>query len=202
MGSNNSNPDPYLLSPDGVLKNLVGADSYPELARAEADLCHARITQLEDHQLVAPTRDSYEIKGLHKHLFQDVYEWAGEFRTIDMRRGEGQFFAPYAHIPRLLDNTLSELGRCNNLVDHSQNDFVTSLCRFYDELNHIHPFREGNGRMQRTFWSRVAFTAGWILDWRPIVGDELNESSRAAREDQNMIPLYTALSKCVRPIRP
>lgn len=200
MGSNNSDFDPYLVSPDGVLKNLVGADSFSQLARAEADLCHARITQLEDHQLVAPSRDSDEIKGLHKHLFQDVYEWAGEFRTINMRRGDGQLFAPCDHIPWLLDNTLAELGRNNNLKGYDQEDFVASLCRFYDELNHIHPFREGNGRMQRTFWSRVAFAAGWILDWRPIVGNELNEASRAAREDNNFAPLHAALSKCVRPL--
>lgn len=199
MGSNNGEPDPYLTSPDGVLRNLVGAESCSQLARAEADLCHARITQLEDHQLVAPSRDRDEIKGLHKHLFQDVYEWAGEFRTIDMRRGEGQFFAPCDHIPWLLDSTLAELGRNNNFIDFDQKDFVESLCKFYDELNHIHPFREGNGRMQRTFWSRVAFTADWVLHWRPIVGNELNESIRAAREDQDFAPLHATIAKCVRP---
>ncbi|MFJ2621306.1 Fic family protein [Glutamicibacter sp. NPDC087344] len=77
---------------------------------------------------------------------------------------------------------------------------MDALTSFYDELNYIHPFREGNGRMQRTFWSRVAFAAGWILDWRPIHGTELNEASRAAREDRTMEPLRNALMKCLRPV--
>lgn len=201
MASSNNEHDPYLLGPDGVLRNLVGADSHVQLAQAESDLFHARITQLQDHKLVDPTRDAEEIKGLHKHLFQDVYDWAGEYRTIDMRRGTGDFFAICGSIPLLLDKTLSQLGRKNNLAGLDEKEFVESLSNFYDELNYIHPFREGNGRMQRTFWSRVAFSAGWVLDWRPIVGNELNESSRIAREERNMDPLRRALTKCTRSAR-
>ncbi|PCC29511.1 hypothetical protein CIK76_05860 [Glutamicibacter sp. BW80] len=202
MASSSSIEDPYLTSPDGVLRNLVGADSYQALAEAEADLFHARVVQLRDHELVEQTRDAWEIRGLHRHLFQDVYDWAGEYRTINMRRGSGQFFAPSSHIPFLIDNVMSELANRNHLKDLEKEEFIDSLAKFYDELNHIHPFREGNGRMQRTYWSRIAFSAGWYLVWQPIQGNELNETSRIAREDLNLEPLRRALDKCVTAVPP
>lgn len=76
-------------------------------------------------------------------------------------------------------------------------DFIESLADFYDQFNFIHPFRDGNGRVQRTFRSRFAYEAGWSLDWRPIHGENLDEVSRAAREDRNLSDLKEALSMCV-----
>ena len=82
----------------------------------------------------------------------------------------------------------------------NREDFVDRLSSFYDELNYIHPFREGNGRTQRTFWARVAFSAGWVLNWAPIHGEELNQTSQTARENGDLEPLRQALNKCVSPV--
>lgn len=201
MVSNKKPHDPYLISPDqNLLRNLVGAETFEQLATAESDLFHVRVLQLQDHDTVPPTRDADEIKGLHRHLFQDVYDWAGEYRTIDMRRGNGEHFAPWSHILYLVDNLALKLEEDRFLAGLSRADFVRKLTEYYDELNYIHPFREGNGRLQRTFWSRVAFYAGWVLDWRPIQGEELNETSRIARELGELEPLHEALNKCVAPL--
>lgn len=203
MASNSATHDPYLAGPNyNVLKNLVGATTPEELAAAESELFHARVIQLRDHNLVPPTRDAEEIKGLHRHLFQDVYEWAGEYRTIDMRRGVGEHFAPRDHIPYLVENVMAKLAEREQLSGLRRETFVREITELYDELNFIHPFREGNGRMQRTFWARVSFSAGWILDWRPIHGQELDETSRIAREEGNSKPLYQALDKCIAPLSP
>lgn len=192
--------DPYLEPETGLLRNLIGAKTAAELAQAEADLVAVRIIQLRDHHLVAPTRDIQEVLGLHQHLFQDLFSWAGEIRTINMRRGKGQFFAPCAGIPANLHNVFMNLSGQRYLQDLDREQFTEALARFYDDLNFIHPFREGNGRTQRLFWSRVAFDAGWILDWSPVYGSELNESSRLAREEGDLTALQRTLSKCVRPI--
>ncbi|NWN88411.1 MAG: Fic family protein [Micrococcaceae bacterium] len=187
MVSNNAAHDPYLMSPDyPVLRNLVGANTYEELSKAEADLFHARVVQLNDHSLVAPTRDAQELRGLHRHLFQDVYDWAGEFRVIDMRLGDGDHFAPYISIPLGISNLMNDLAEQDFLKGLQRDAFVDRLAKFYDLLNYIHPFREGNGRTQRTFWARVAFSAGWVLNWAPIHGEELNEASQAARENEDL----------------
>lgn len=192
--------DPYLEPETGLLRNLIGAQTYAHLAQAEADLVAVRIIQLRDHHLVAPTRDIQEVLGLHQHLFQDVFSWAGEIRTIDMRRGDGQFFAPCAGIRANLHNVFMNLSGQGYLQGLDQERFTDALARFYDDLNFIHPFREGNGRTQRLFWSRVAFDAGWVLDWAPVYGPELNESSRLAREDGDLTALQQTLAKCIRPI--
>ncbi|HEY4559100.1 MAG TPA: Fic family protein [Enteractinococcus sp.] len=201
MASNKAAHDPYLISPDQpVLRNLIGVNTYEELSQAESDLYHARVVQLKDHSLVAPTRDEQELRGLHRHLFQDVYDWAGEYRIIDMRLGDGEHFAPCDSIPLLMRNFMTTLAEQDFLMGLNRAVFVDQLSRFYDELNFIHPFREGNGRTQRTFWARVAFSAGWILNWAPIHGEELNEASRFAREDRNFSRLNQALDKCVSPL--
>ena len=192
--------DPYVEPETGLLRNLVGAKTSAELAQAEADLVAVRIIQLRDHQLVASTRDVHEVQGLHQHLFQDLFSWAGEIRTIDMKRGNGQFFAPCAGILGNLHYVFTDLGDHDYLRGLDQDEFAKTLARFYDDLNHIHPFREGNGRAQRLFWARVAFDAGWVLDWAPVYGSELNESSRLAREERNLAALEHTLAKCVRPI--
>ena len=192
--------DPYLEPGTGLLLNLIGAKTSAELARAEADLVAVRIIQLRDHHLVAPTRDIQEVLGLHKHLFQDLFSWAGEIRTIDMKRGNGQFFAPCAGIPANLHHVFMNLSGHGYLRGLNQEQFTEALARFYDHLNFIHPFREGNGRVQRLFWSRVAFDAGWVLDWAPVYGSELNESSRLAREEGDLTALQQTLAKCGRPI--
>ncbi len=200
MASNSNVQDPYLVSPDGVLRNLVGATSYAELAKAEADLVSARTVQLVDRNVVAHSRDDVELRALHQHPFQDMYDWAGQYRTIDMKKDlNGEFFAPAPHIRLLVNSLMLRLQEGGSFKDLSKSEFVTELVQFYDELNYIHPFREGNGRTQRVFWSRVSFDAGWILDWRPIHGDELNEASRTARENSETGQLQRALLKCIRP---
>ena len=69
--------------------------------------------------------------------------------------------------------------------------------RFY-----AHPFREGNGRAQRVFWSRVARDAGWHLDWRRVSAERNNEASRAAMERSDLRPLremFDAITTARRP---
>ncbi|MBC9954036.1 Fic family protein [Leucobacter sp. cx-42] len=170
------------------------------LAVAEADLHFVRALQIHENNLVPHTRDLEELKQLHRHLFQDLFAWAGEIRTIDMKRGEGKFFAPCAWIELNAQHAFAALREENYLRNLSRSDFIVRLAFHYDAVNFIHPFREGNGRTQRFFWSRVALEAGWVLDWRPIHGEELNEASRVAREDGDMGLLLQALEKCVSPV--
>lgn len=138
-----------------------------------------------------------ELRALHWHIFQDIFEWAGQLRMIDMRRGNGKFFAPAAGLTVNLSYFFESLRADDYLSGLERREFLHGLARFYDDLNFIHPFREGNGRVQRLFWSRVSLDAGWLLDWRPIHGAELDEVSRAAREDGDLAGLVGALDRCL-----
>ncbi len=85
--------DPYLIPGTNVLRNLVGATDEDALAAAENDLCSARAAILREN--LPPAEGTLEqLRRIHRFLFQDVYDWAGEIRTIDMGKGEGLPFQP------------------------------------------------------------------------------------------------------------
>lgn len=94
--------DPYLDSDTGLLSNLVGAVSQSALDIAEADLVASRAVQLLEHPPRA-TGDLEEFRVIHRHLFQDVYAWAGDIRTVDIRKNidGAEFFLPRSMIDRL-----------------------------------------------------------------------------------------------------
>jgi len=84
----------------------------------------------------------------------------------------------------------AELAQADGLRGLDRDEFVERLAYFYDQLNCIHPFREGNGRTQRVFWSRVATDAGYDIAWDDVVGDENDRACRAAmKDDDRELPL-------------
>ena len=91
----------------------------------------------------------------------------------------------------------SELANENGFRDLGKDQFVARLACFYDQLNYIHPFREGNGRAQRVFWTRIAAGAGYAVDWDQVVGDENDRASRAAMEDDDRTLLTEMLARIV-----
>ncbi|XNN89781.1 Fic/DOC family protein (plasmid) [Curtobacterium flaccumfaciens] len=104
--------DPYIDPDTGILRNLVGARTQAELDRAEADLTAVRAIELIDRPL-APTGDLDELRGIHRALFQDVYDWAGEIRTIDMRKNVdgAELFLPQFQIERAAGFAAGEAPR-------------------------------------------------------------------------------------------
>ena len=157
--------DPYLDPETGILRNKVGARTKVALEDAEGDLSFARLMQLMDHPPKA-TGDLDELRAIHRHLFQDVYVWAGEVRIVDVRKNvEGaDWFLPVSMIGRAAGYAAEELRSDNHLRGLDRESFIERLAYHYDQFNYIHPFREGNGRTQRVFWNRVGRDAGWQLD--------------------------------------
>lgn len=91
----------------------------------------------------------------------------------------------------------SELAKEQNLESLELTAFVDRLTYFYDQLNYIHPFREGNGRAQRVFWSRIALDAGYEINWDKIVGNENDEASRLAAEQLDLSGLQSMFTRIV-----
>jgi cell filamentation protein len=137
------------------------------------------------------TNDAAELLAIHKQLFGNVYDWAGQIRTVDIRKNAdgAEYFLIVAKIPTALDFVFNELANENQLRGLDKKQFIARLAYFYDQLNYIHPFREGNGRAQRVFWSRVAHDAGYSIDWNKVVGDENDRASRLAAETLDLSAL-------------
>lgn len=194
--------DPYLDPSTGVLRNKLGASTRSALEQAEGALTFARLVQLTDHPPRA-TNNLAELRAIHRHLFQDVYDWAGELRIVDMRKNiEGaEHFLPASRIPGGADYAADELRNDNLLRGLDRAKFIERLAHHYDQFNYIHPFREGNGRTQRVFWNRVARDAGWQLDWRQVHGSTNDLACRAASEQRDFQPLRAMFDLIVTPAR-
>lgn len=190
--------DPYLIPETGILRNLVGAKTAQELAAAEADLSFARATQLLENP-VPTTNDLAELKTIHFRLFQDIFDWAGQTRTVDVKKNVpgAEFFLPWGFIETAARNSFSDLAAENYLKGLPRSEFVWRIAFHYEKINYVHPFREGNGRTQRIFWNRLALEAGWQLDWRPVHGDENHRAARAGSDDGDLAPLIVMFDKVV-----
>ena len=175
--------DPYFDEKIGTLRNLLGAKSAEELELIEPQWVFANQLELEQAH-IPRTNDLSELLALHAWLFRGVFDWAGEIRIVDIKKNteDAEFFLLKSKILDASRFVFTELSAENGLRGLSKERFVNRLAYYYDQLNYIHPFREGNGRVQRIFWSRVARDVGYDLDWDDVIGDENDEASRLAAE--------------------
>ena len=190
--------DPYIDESIGDLRNLLGAKSSKELRKIEPQIVFANELELEAIG-IPRTNDLKELLLLHKQLFKGVYDWAGKIRTVDIKKNENdaEYFLVVSKITTAATYVFSELAKEDALKGLSLEKFIHRLAYFYDQLNYIHPFREGNGRTQRVFWGRVANDAGYNLDWDAVVGHENDEASRIAAEEMDISALEAMFTKVV-----
>lgn len=190
--------DPYVDPATGILKNLVGARTQAELDAIESDLVPIREVRLRARP-PKPTRDLTELRAIHRTLFEPIYGWAGELRTVDIRKNieGGEYFVPVSMIERSAHFTFTELAEDDHLKGMSRDRFIERLAHHYDQLNYVHPFREGNGRTQRAFWNSVALAAGRELDWTSATGEVNDAASRLAAEKQDHSQLIAMLDQVV-----
>jgi cell filamentation protein len=186
--------DPYVDQSSGCLRNLLGIKDSEELSKVETALVLNRCYELEQNSLdnaVDKEFDSQHLKDIHKHLFQDVYDLAGQVRCVDLSKGETRFL-PHQLIEKGANSIFSGLKEQNYLKGLSPEDFSKEAGYYLGEINHIHPFREGNGRAQREFINQLANLNGYHLEWRNVTQKEMIEASIEANKG-NAKPLATII---------
>ncbi len=186
--------DPYIDPKTSILRNLVGVTTYTELRKAEGDIVTLSEISLDS---IPHTMDLIELQRIHKSLFSKIYDWAGELRTVNIRKGSEEYFLDCTYLENGAKFVFEELYKENYLQGLNREDFIKRLAYFYEQLNFIHPFREGNGRTQRIFWQRVANEAGYKIDWSKVVGEELDNASLIGRTENNLKPLEIMFGKIV-----
>lgn len=170
--------DHYVYPNSGVLINKADLHEQGALDAFEADATAVRMLELIESPLNGDF-DLLHLKGIHRHLFQDVYPWAGELRTVDIRRG-GSHFGNWAMIDRYLGGVLKRLPSENFLRDMNPDIFVPRLAFYMGEINATHPFREGNGRTQRLFCAQLAEQAGYFVDFEFVDQAEMYDAMIAS----------------------
>lgn len=179
--------DPYVYPGTNVLKNKFGITDAAQLEELERQITHQRREQsLAEGKLpVAMTKESYQ--ELHRHLFQDVYEWAGDLRTTELAKGNN-LFALQQFVEPSLEKELSNVKNSSLLESTSLDGFADKVARHIAELNAVHPFREGNGRTMRLHLELLAQQAGHDIDTTAIDPDKWNKASiQSMNTDHSML---------------
>lgn len=158
--------DDYVYPGTTVLRNKAGIQDQTALDAFEADATAVRMLELLEQPLECRF-DFAHLCAIHRHLFQDVYDWAGEIRTVDISRDTSRF-ANMALIERYLGGVLARLPAENWLRGLQPESFVARLAHYMGEINATHPFREGNGRTQRVFCALLAEQAGYFIDFESV----------------------------------
>lgn len=151
--------DPYCYPGTSVLRNRFDIKDKATLEALETELTSARA----EEPLPGGELDASHFKAVHHHLFQDIYEWAGERRTIRISKQDSHFCYP-EYIDAELGKLFQQLAADNYLRDLSAAEFAERAAEFLATLNVIHAFREGNGRAQLSFLVLVADNAGHTVN--------------------------------------
>lgn len=184
------------LYPDGsgVLRNKFGLRDPKALREAEYQETNDRTRDAPDFP---PTRAGYQ--ALHKHLFGEVFDWAGELRTVDMVK-EGTRFATARFLDVTLHTVFADLARQDALRGRTGERFAEGAAHHISELNAAHPFREGNGRSMRLHLSQLAAQAGHALDVTRMPGPAWIEASIRGFEGDER-PLARVIAGALAPER-
>lgn len=116
--------------------------------------------------------DKEHFISIHKFLFEDLYPFAGKFRTENISKGEFTF-AWWEYIESELDRLLNELKSENYLEGLDKKSLSIRLAYYLSELNVLHPFREGNGRTIREFIRELALKNNYVLDLQNTTPEEI-----------------------------
>jgi cell filamentation protein len=160
-----SEDDPYLIAGTRTLRNLRGITDHEELARFEFQASFVRLTQIYVGGFPGPF-DLDHFCAFHHHIFQDVYSWSGELRTVEITKNQTHFTL----VPFLLSAASDIFDRLADvdLRGSEREPFVATAAQLLGDINGLHLFREGNGRAQRAFLSELARHAGYDVQWERV----------------------------------
>lgn len=154
-----------------VLVNKLGIQNQAQLDENETLIVGVKSLQFELAPFPEPLDFNY-YKKLHRFLFDELYEWAGIVRSINLSKQHTRF-CPADEIESLAGRMFSRIEQMDFLCGLPREDFVAELTDFYSSVNYLHPFREGNGRTQRLYFRQLAQRAGYKLDFAAVDSDRM-----------------------------
>lgn len=154
----------YIDPKSGLLKNLQDITEYEVLIFVESSAVTKRLQELFENPIKIKGVES--LLSIHKYLFQDIYAWAGQKRTVEISKDGKQFF-PTTHFDNALRYIDQLILEYNEISSQNRIQVSEKLAEILDNVNYLHLFREGNGRTQREFLRLLANEKGLILNLNP-----------------------------------
>jgi len=172
MGNNYRYLDPNHKYTDknGVLYNLANIKDEKVLAVYESLKVSKRLEEIYENPL--KSKDSNSLITIHHYLFQDVYEWAGKTRSVNISKDGKPFFEGerFEMGFKYIDNLILEY---RTIKRDNKKELARKLADILDNVNFLHPFRDGNGRAQREFLRILALEKGLILNLNPADNEDV-----------------------------
>ena len=187
-------------SNEHVLKNRLGIKTSKEMDHAELRALEKAMVQFVGKYDERHCFTANDIREIHRCWLSDIYEWAGEYRQVNLSKGDFPFAAA-ARIPDLMEeyerNVLAKYTPCNF---RDRPAIARALAESHVELALIHPFREGNGRAARAFSILMALQAGLpFLNFSAIAGEKKQEYFAAVQAglERNYAPMERLFSEII-----
>jgi len=175
----------YFYPNTNVFINKLNIKNYEELEKADIELSFKRLVELGDMPIVG-NFDKEHLLSIHAYLFQDLYDWAGKYRTVFMGKNSS-YFAEVDNIDIYLDDAFNLMQK-EILEVHNYYDFIRFLAKYFVILLNIHPFRDGNGRTIKEFFSEYVLVKSkeilgteYELNWGNVDAEKLDEAMVLAR---------------------
>ena len=155
----------------GVLINKLDIMDQKQLDENETLITSVKTLQIEMQPVTVEPNFAY-LKHLHFTLFSELYSWAGEIRTINISKMRTAF-CPADQIEATAQAIFERLQDCHYFRGLPRTELVCELTDLYDSINYLHPFREGNGRVQRLYFRQLAQWIDHSLNFAAVGSDRM-----------------------------
>ena len=185
----------YCYPNSEVLINKLDLKTENQLEKAEKMIVLVKLYDLRQGKIKGDFDKAHFI-SIHKYLFEDLYSFAGKFRTENIAKNSFSF-AEWEYIESELDRLLLKLKEEKFLEGLNKEDLAKRLSFYMSELNVLHPFREGNGRVIREFIRELALRNGYIIDYTKTTTQELLDAMKISVIDETNLSgiIYKCLEK-------
>lgn len=154
----------YIDPKTGLLRNLQDISDPDVLLFVESGAVTKRLQELYEYPITIKGIDS--LFQIHRHIFQDIYVWAGQKRIVEISKDGKQFF-PTSHFENAFKYIDQLIEQFKIIPNDNNRNLSEKLAEILDNINYLHPFREGNGRAQREFLRLLALDKGVTLNLNP-----------------------------------
>ncbi|KJR47380.1 Cell filamentation protein fic [Desulfosporosinus sp. I2] len=175
----------YCYPGTDILKNKLGIRDSEKLHDMERGLTFFRLAALEKNPIQG-NFDLPHLKKIHHYIFQDIYDWAGQIRVVNIAKGNS-VFALQQFIEPLCNGLFRQLKKEDHLKDLGFDKFSDRLAFYTSEINAYHPFREGNGRSTREFIRCLAKEAGYVLNYSEFNSRQLMGAYISSFKENNLM---------------
>ena len=191
------NDDKYVYPGTNILINKFNCKDESALRKIEILSTGGNLAYLQMHPIEGRF-DFQHLKDIHYFIFQDLFDWAGQTREVDI--GKNNLFCRVQFIQEYANTVFSNFYADCYEAKNDREKFIARLASHYSDLNALHPFREGNGRAQREFTRELCLKCGYVFDLTRTTHQEMLSASIASFNKGDTAGFISIFKKCVVPI--